>query len=142
MEKPTKEEVGELKARLSKDGIDGLLNLEILDLIEAYLALMEEVKTERAERIKWQRIRKPTHGTCCTCQRCGLDHDSCRCDLDDVVDELEQLQAKNQALKATMDNIYGNIKSLPAGHERYALDCIRKLLKPMEQERMGNGEDV
>ena len=23
--------------------------------------------------------RKPNHGTCCTCQTCGWDHDDCQC---------------------------------------------------------------
>lgn len=25
-------------------------------------------------------FRKPTHGTCCTCQVCGWDYDNCQCD--------------------------------------------------------------
>lgn len=39
---------------------------------------------ERAE--KWAElarkspIQKPTHGTCCTCQKCGQGHDDCQCD--------------------------------------------------------------
>ncbi len=24
-------------------------------------------------------VRKPTHGNCCTCQRCGMHHDECQC---------------------------------------------------------------
>lgn len=51
----------------------------------------------RADRLqgeveKWQRIRKPMHGSCCTCQACGLVYDECRCDLDDVADALKQAQ--------------------------------------------------
>ena len=74
---------------------------------------IEEVKDERdqfekqlaamtVERDKWKRWaihRIPTHGTCCTCQRCGLDHDSCRCDLDEVCTQLEAAQAEIAHLK-------------------------------------------
>jgi len=42
---------------------------------------------------------KPTHGSCCICQRCGRDYDDCRCDLDDTVDENEKLKAKNAELE-------------------------------------------
>lgn len=42
---------------------------------------------------------KPTHGQCCTCQKCGKDYDSCRCDLDDTIDELEKSQARNVELE-------------------------------------------
>ena len=33
------------------------------------------------EHIEWrkQKMRKPTHGTCCTCQECGQPHDECMC---------------------------------------------------------------
>jgi len=26
---------------------------------------------------------RPTHGTCCTCQTCGWDHDNCQCGYSD-----------------------------------------------------------
>ena len=56
------------------------------------------------EIAKWRRIRTPTHGNCCTCQKCGLDHDSCRCDIDDVCDELDQLKlAYQQLMKQAID---------------------------------------
>jgi len=32
---------------------------------------------------------KPGHGPCCTCQRCGKHYDDCRCDLDDLDDEID-----------------------------------------------------
>ena len=51
-----------------------------------------------AEIQKWKRIRTPTHGSCCTCQACGLDHDSCRCSLDDIADDNERLREKNNQL--------------------------------------------
>ena len=43
--------------------------------------------------------RKPEHGPCCTCQRCGKDYDSCRCDLDEVADELAKARAEIQRLR-------------------------------------------
>lgn len=30
-----------------------------------------------AEKIMGWKFRKPTHGSCCTCQRCGRDYDTC-----------------------------------------------------------------
>ena len=53
----------------------------------------------RAEVEKWRRIRKPTHGPCCTCQACGLDYDSCRCDLDDIADQLNAARAEVASLR-------------------------------------------
>ncbi len=64
-----------------------------------YLAgLAAEVERLREELIIWKRIRTPTHGPCCTCQACGLDHDSCRCDLDEVADEVEKLRKEKKEL--------------------------------------------
>ena len=40
---------------------------------------------------------KPTHGTCCTCQRCGHDHDDCLCRINDdlnLEDILVAIQSK------------------------------------------------
>lgn len=55
--------------------------------VERLRAELEAAKAELAKIHKhW---RKPTHGPCCTCQRCGQDYDVCRCSLDDVADELE-----------------------------------------------------
>jgi len=41
-----------------------------------------------------KRFRKPTHGSCCTCQRCGQFYDDCRCSLDDAADEIVELRTK------------------------------------------------
>lgn len=48
------------------------------ELHDAYIALLSERDRLEGEVAKWKRIRTPTHGNCCTCQACGLDHDSCR----------------------------------------------------------------
>lgn len=73
-----------------------------------------ELEAVRRDVIKWKRIRTPTHGNCCTCQSCGLDHDSCRCDLDDVADELTtvkaQLTAREVQVKELMA-LVGTIRS-------------------------------
>ena len=53
---------------------------------------------------KWKRIRTPTCGPCCTCQACGLDHDSCRCDLDDVADDVARLR---KLLAELVDSVAG-----------------------------------
>lgn len=82
-------------------------------LIDAYLALEVAIQAEREE-----------HKSLCD----GKDNI-----IIGLVKERQTLEAENDALKATMNNIYANIKNLPAGHERFALDCIRKLLKPEEK---------
>ena len=56
--------------------------------LEAELAKMKE------------HFRQPTHGPCCTCQRCGQAYEDCRCDLDDVVDELDKANARIAELEA------------------------------------------
>lgn len=63
------------------------------------------VKSAESEAKKWRRIRTPTHGPCCTCQGCGLDYDSCRCDLDDVADQLEEARKEITGLHSEI-NMY------------------------------------
>ena len=60
--------------------------------VKWYQQQLATITQERDEWKRWAIHRVPTHGTCCTCQRCGLDHDSCRCDLDEVCDELDKLK--------------------------------------------------
>jgi len=71
-------------------------------MIDHYSLVQQQLAAMTVERDKWKRWaihRIPTHGTCCTCQRCGLDHDSCRCDLDEVCAQLEAAQAEIAHLK-------------------------------------------
>ncbi len=70
-----------------------------------YEWLIEHDKDCEAEVLKWRRIRTPTHGPCCTCQGCGLYYDECRCDLDEVADELEQRKAENDILKVQVTKL-------------------------------------
>lgn len=73
--------------------------IDNMEKTEHCLDIFDRALAEKDREIaKWRRIRTPTHGTCCTCQGCGLDHDSCRCDLDDVCDDLDQLKKAYQQL--------------------------------------------
>ena len=49
---------------------------------------MSEDKISKADVLSWlynkisnleRQFRKPTHGTCCTCQICGNQYDDCVC---------------------------------------------------------------
>lgn len=100
MNTPTRGEVETFIAVLPKVSVQMIEEDWVLALAKAYLAQEEELREAIKEAAKWRRIRKPTHGSCCTCQGCGLHHDECRCDLEEVCDELDQLKAENQALKA------------------------------------------
>jgi chromosome segregation ATPase len=73
------------------------------DQLETNVKLIENLKRLQNELQKWQRIRKPTHGPCCTCQRCGQLYDDCRCDLDETVDELEQTKSNLKRLRDAVD---------------------------------------
>lgn len=48
--------------------------------------MLNVAKLEGPELDKWvgaalgKPWRKPTHGKCCTCPRCGWDNDDCQCD--------------------------------------------------------------
>lgn len=77
-----------------------LMNLQVVNAHEIQ-QLREEKAALKAEVEKWRRIRTPTHGSCCTCQACGLDYDACRCDLDEVADELAALKEELEAIKST-----------------------------------------
>ena len=68
------------------------------EALETVLAALEQAQGENALHKRWH--RKPTHGPCCTCQKCGLDYDTCRCSLDDVADELEKAEAALEAAGA------------------------------------------
>lgn len=57
---------------------------------------MKELETRLAD------LRRPTHGPCCTCQRCGKFYDDCRCDLDAVVDDLVKAEARMKGLEEAL----------------------------------------
>jgi hypothetical protein len=39
----------------------------------------KEIDEMISDRVFGEKFRKPTHGTCCTCQTCGWDYDNCLC---------------------------------------------------------------
>lgn len=45
-----------------------------------------------------------THGPCCTCQKCDKGYDDCRCLLDDLAKENEQLHKENDNLIALIND--------------------------------------
>jgi len=63
----------------------------------ARAAILAEFATLEAERddlkARLADLHRPTHGPCCTCQTCGKPYDECRCDIDDLADELAALRA-------------------------------------------------
>lgn len=72
--------------------------LELVTRVEVQACTINDqiaqLESAQKEADKWRRIRKNTHGPCCQCQHCGQDYDDCRCDLDEVADELEQAKAQ------------------------------------------------
>jgi hypothetical protein len=78
-------------------------------------AEVERLKAETERHKRWH--QKPTHGTCCTCQACGLDYDTCRCDLDDVAGEAERLREENALLKRSLAILHDAFESQPDTEE-------------------------
>ena len=78
-----------------------LLRLELVkgfrDVHAARAAILAAFATLEAERddlkARLADLHRPTHGPCCTCQTCGKPYDECRCDIDDLADELAALRA-------------------------------------------------
>lgn len=54
----------------------------------------EEALKELKKRIK-SLTRKPTHGTCCTCQDCGQSHDDCNCTEIEIINNLISILSPN-----------------------------------------------
>jgi len=62
--------------------------------LDALRAEYEAVVRERDDlKARLADLHRPTHGPCCTCQACGKPYDECRCDIDDLADELAALRA-------------------------------------------------
>jgi hypothetical protein len=55
-----------------------------------------------ARKVLGWEFRKPTHGTCCTCQRCGRDQDECS-DGCEFGEDFRSAFAVVEALKAKCD---------------------------------------
>lgn len=106
---PSREHVRHLIGQVRGNG--ACPDAPLLAAYDALRARVDEREQERdaakKETVKWQRIRQPTHGNCCTCQRCGVHHDDCRCDLDELCDEMEQLKQQLAAAQAEIARLKG-----------------------------------
>lgn len=58
-----------------------------------------------SEHLFHQTPRKPTHGSCCTCQNCGWDYDSCKCDVHESWDGLGMVVEAMEAKRFYLDVI-------------------------------------
>lgn len=67
-------------------------------LRSALLAHEQVVREEMAETIEaMQKKRNPTHGVCCTCQKCGWGYDDCECIRNDALAEAATaIRSRNQ----------------------------------------------
>ena len=62
------------------------------DFSRGYSTGMEAGRLSAIETLKSQiRKKKPTHGTCCTCQECGGDIDDCDCKANRLIARLIRL---------------------------------------------------
>ena len=41
-----------------------------------------------------RKLIKPTHGNCCTCQKCGHGHDECVCSHNEIVDIIDKWEKR------------------------------------------------
>ena len=64
--------------------IDVLKTLKELDIIRSI-----EIKP----------FRKPTHGSCCTCQYCGYYHDQCACGDNEIITAIKNLEKEKTLCK-------------------------------------------
>ena len=94
-------------------------------------------------------IRKPTHGSCCTCQTCGYDYDDCYCESNAKIKAygyIKQLEASicplQQKLNETKDKVIWKNKYNEASiNLQYAEAENTRLKEALEKlARLGNGE--
>lgn len=45
---------------------------------------------------EFKTTRKPTHGVCCTCQKCGWSHDDCICEHNFRLNKLMEILELNK----------------------------------------------
>lgn len=77
-----------------------------LPILRAELDKLRAENSDLREQVKkWRRIRIPTHGSCCACQQCGQHYDECRCDLDEVADDLQLAQSRVKELEAFVEAV-------------------------------------
>jgi hypothetical protein len=44
-------------------------------------------------------VKKPTHGSCCTCQKCGFDNDECRCERNLIIQACDLIDRQAARIK-------------------------------------------
>lgn len=44
--------------------------------------------------VDWEKrpLQKPTHGSCCTCQKCGYANEDCVCTHNKIIDDFNKLE--------------------------------------------------
>ena len=109
----------DLLKRLYKYGEEGLtIDSNIAYEIEKMIESLEAAKAESGEFTKEIRRvygitnakvdkKTPEHGNCCTCQRCGYDHDECKCLGNDLIELCDRLDAVTAEL-ATVKELHKN----------------------------------
>lgn len=109
MEPPTKDQPHALTREqveyICKFLVEEHLSKDASTILAHDAAQRETIARLEKEVTKWRSIRTPTHGNCCTCQRCGVDHDSCRCDIDEMVDDLVQAEQQVARLLEAADTL-------------------------------------
>lgn len=70
----------------------------IMERFDVTLNVERNKALVEAEKVARSGVRKynPEHGTCCTCAKCGLDHDSCICSENAIREEIANQIAKLQ----------------------------------------------
>lgn len=64
---------------------------------------IDRLISENIFHIGW---RKPTHGSCCTCQTCGWDYDSCQCGYSRYLEHAWKIVEKTKSFLLENRQIY------------------------------------
>ena len=98
--------------------------------VSSLAALLREMEQAGHKRHGWWNPKRPAHGPCCTCQRCGQFYDDCRCDLDEAVAELEQAKPK---LLAEVRRVVEDVRAVAPDFDsvRLVLDSILARLEKL-----------
>ena len=60
------------------------------------LRLLEEFGPLKKDVCGLLPTRKPTHGSCCTCQDCGEDYDDCVCSHNECWTRIQEILARER----------------------------------------------
>jgi chromosome segregation ATPase len=129
-------------ARAESDALreqNGMYRSDLRDTRTALTDCTAQNKHMRAELSKWKRIRENTHGSCCQCQACGLDCDECRCDLESLADDVEQMRAELARLGPVEQEAYVHELSDCYGEEKY---MWLRAMKDYEAEGFSEPKEV